>query len=268
MCFFFLVIHWYLLVGPRQHFFAWAASSDFGAVYGPDPCSSVESVYGTSRYCATWTAKTSLGRCEHCNNERSISEICRCGSQVLHWGRDLRHGSRKDILCSSGRSGLQGLPCPPGGDDLCYPHCNQQHRSLEISRHIQLGFHVSSSLKMFGPFQPMSTHFHSSRQLFSDPNVDKSIAMSHCHQSQSRLHSSAECQGTDCGKYLGVALAEVWGIVGEDFQHLPHGIISKALFRLVPIPFILMLSPDFTPDDPIPSDEDRGQEKVDLCIVQ
>jgi hypothetical protein len=70
---------------------------------------------------------------------------------------------------------------------------------------------------------------------------------------------------------LGVALAEVWGIVGEDFQYLPHGIISKALFRLVPIPFILMLSPDFTPDDPIPtsdpipsSDEDRGQEKV--CV--
>ena len=49
--------HWYLLVDPRQHFFARAASSDPVAVYGPDPCSSVESAYGTSRYCATWTAK-------------------------------------------------------------------------------------------------------------------------------------------------------------------------------------------------------------------
>lgn len=74
--------------------------------------------------------------------------------------------------------------------------------------------------------------------------------------------------GFDCGRYLGVALAEAWGIVGEDFQHLPHGIISKALFRLVPIPFILMLSPSFTPDDPIPTsdpspaDEDLTKRKA------
>lgn len=70
--------------------------------------------------------------------------------------------------------------------------------------------------------------------------------------------------GVDCGKYLGVALAEVWGIVGEDFQYLPHGIISKALFRLVPIPFILMLSPDFTPDDPIPTSDPIPSSDEDL----
>eukprot|EP00438_Fugacium_kawagutii_P018853 Skav230893 [mRNA] locus=scaffold2765:176288:176929:- [translate_table: standard] len=67
--------------------------------------------------------------------------------------------------------------------------------------------------------------------------------------------------GLDCGRYLGVLLAEAWGIVDGNFDHLPHGIISKALIRLVPIPFILLLSPDFTPDDPIPSFEESDPYK-------
>ena len=48
----------------------------------------------------------------------------------------------------------------------------------------------------------------------------------------------------------------MWGIVGGNFEHLPHGIISKTLVRLLSIPLILMLSPDMTPDDPIPMEKD------------
>ncbi|CAK9079172.1 Probable folate-biopterin transporter 2 [Durusdinium trenchii] len=37
--------------------------------------------------------------------------------------------------------------------------------------------------------------------------------------------------GVDCGKYLGITLCEVWGIVDGNFDHLPHGVVSKALVR-------------------------------------
>ena len=40
-------------------------------------------------------------------------------------------------------------------------------------------------------------------------------------------------QGLDCGKYLGVTLCELWGIVDGNFEHLPHGIVSKAWDVLV-----------------------------------
>ncbi|CAK9019953.1 unnamed protein product [Durusdinium trenchii] len=65
---------------------------------------------------------------------------------------------------------------------------------------------------------------------------------------------SLNCIGVSSGKYLGITLCEVWGIVDGNFDHLPHGVVSKALVRLLPIPLILMLSPDLTPDDPIPQD--------------
>lgn len=68
--------------------------------------------------------------------------------------------------------------------------------------------------------------------------------------------------GRDCGKYWGVILAEMWGIVGGNFEHLPHGIISKTLVRLLSIPLILMLSPDMTPDDPIPMEKDDEDDKT------
>ncbi|CAE7236257.1 unnamed protein product [Symbiodinium natans] len=59
--------------------------------------------------------------------------------------------------------------------------------------------------------------------------------------------------GMDCGKYLGVALAEFWGIVDGNFDYLPHGVISKAVIRLLSLPFIVILAPTVTPDDPIDS---------------
>lgn len=57
--------------------------------------------------------------------------------------------------------------------------------------------------------------------------------------------------GIDTGKYMGVCLAEFWHL-NENFEYLPHGVISKALFRLLPIPCILLLAPTFSPDDPVP----------------
>ena len=69
--------------------------------------------------------------------------------------------------------------------------------------------------------------------------------------------------GVVCGNYFGVTLAEMWGVEGGNFEHLPHGIISKSLIRLLPLPLILLLSPDFTPDDVIPmgtSCEEQGSE--------
>ena len=59
--------------------------------------------------------------------------------------------------------------------------------------------------------------------------------------------------GMDCGKYLGVTLAEFWGLVDGNFDYLPHGIVSKAVIRLFSIPLILILAPSVTPDDPIGS---------------
>ena len=63
-------------------------------------------------------------------------------------------------------------------------------------------------------------------------------------------------QGHDCGKYFGVTLCEIWGLVGGNFEHLPHGIVSRIIIELLPIPLIVLLSPDLTPDDPIPGPED------------
>ena len=59
--------------------------------------------------------------------------------------------------------------------------------------------------------------------------------------------------GIDAGRYMGVCLAEFWGL-NENFEHLPHGVISKALIRLLPIPCIFLLAPTFSPDDPVPGD--------------
>ncbi|CAE7945637.1 unnamed protein product [Symbiodinium sp. KB8] len=59
--------------------------------------------------------------------------------------------------------------------------------------------------------------------------------------------------GVDTGKFLGVSLCELWGIVDGNFDYLVHGLVTKALCRLLPIPLIFLLIPrQLTPNDPVP----------------
>merc|ERR1712014_500868 len=53
--------------------------------------------------------------------------------------------------------------------------------------------------------------------------------------------------------FLGVALCEFYGIVDDKFDNLPEAVIAKSLFRILPIPLILLLVPKLTPLDPIPA---------------
>jgi len=69
--------------------------------------------------------------------------------------------------------------------------------------------------------------------------------------------------GVDCGRFFGVSLCEAWGIVGGNFDYLVHGIATKALCRLLPIPLIFILVPRLTPNDavPMPPQEEQRSER-------
>eukprot|EP00401_Gymnodinium_catenatum_P075175 CAMPEP_0117508248 /NCGR_PEP_ID=MMETSP0784-20121206/26850_1 /TAXON_ID=39447 /ORGANISM="" /LENGTH=577 /DNA_ID=CAMNT_0005303795 /DNA_START=104 /DNA_END=1837 /DNA_ORIENTATION=+ len=60
--------------------------------------------------------------------------------------------------------------------------------------------------------------------------------------------------GSAVSNYFGVTLCEVFGVVGDSFDHLPEVVIAKSLCRLLPIPLIFLLVPNLTPSDPIPAE--------------
>jgi len=66
--------------------------------------------------------------------------------------------------------------------------------------------------------------------------------------------------GSAVSSFFGVTLCEFFGIVGDSFEHLPEAVLTKALFRLLPIPLIFLLVPDLTPLDPIPAAEGTTTE--------
>jgi len=60
--------------------------------------------------------------------------------------------------------------------------------------------------------------------------------------------------GGSVSEFFGVTLCEAFGIVNDNFDHLPAAIVTKALTRLLPIPLIFLLVPNLTPSDPVPTE--------------
>ncbi|CAE7241427.1 unnamed protein product, partial [Symbiodinium pilosum] len=58
--------------------------------------------------------------------------------------------------------------------------------------------------------------------------------------------------GVAVSGFLGVTICEMWGLVGDNFDNLPYASLAKACMALLPIPFIFVLTPAFTPNDPVP----------------
>eukprot|EP00439_Symbiodinium_sp_Y106_P045603 s2511_g5.t2 len=73
--------------------------------------------------------------------------------------------------------------------------------------------------------------------------------------------------GVDTGKFLGVSLCELWGIVDGNFDYLVHGLVTKALCRLLPIPLIFLLIPrQLTPNDPVPLPDAKDNLPADSMV--
>ncbi|CAE7789933.1 unnamed protein product, partial [Symbiodinium sp. CCMP2456] len=73
--------------------------------------------------------------------------------------------------------------------------------------------------------------------------------------------------GVDIGKFLGVSLCELWGIVDGNFDYLVHGLVTKALCRLLPIPLIFLLIPrQLTPNDPVPLPAKKDNLPADCSV--
>mmetsp|Transcript_61001 Transcript_61001/g.136291 ORF Transcript_61001/g.136291 Transcript_61001/m.136291 type:complete len:394 (-) Transcript_61001:177-1358(-) len=63
--------------------------------------------------------------------------------------------------------------------------------------------------------------------------------------------------GGSVSGFLGVSICEVWGLVEGNYDNLPYAVVVKALTALLPIPLIFALTPKFTPNDPVPQEEEE-----------
>jgi len=58
--------------------------------------------------------------------------------------------------------------------------------------------------------------------------------------------------GSDVGSTSGAVLTDLLGIKDNNFDRMPQAVIIKSCCRILPIPFIFLLVPKLTPQDPVP----------------
>ncbi|CAE7528805.1 unnamed protein product [Symbiodinium natans] len=66
--------------------------------------------------------------------------------------------------------------------------------------------------------------------------------------------------GWSISGFLGVTMCEVWGLEGDNFDNLPLASLVKACTTLLPLPLIFVLTPTFSPNDPVPEEGGEARE--------
>lgn len=145
-------IFFYFQPCTRQHFPPWAVVRGLCTDDGPHPGFALESGHWASRHLVTHRHSRVW------NEKHDPSDVPKRAKRSLHgavnlckvfpWRWDLWTDYGKDVLCSCGGAGLQGLSCEFGSNNICNPHSHKQHRLL-VSAVSDLDLFIAKGFDMF-----------------------------------------------------------------------------------------------------------------------